>query len=250
MRSSSLFFPWFLALASCAGAPPPRADDPASTGAAVVVPEKAEDSSGGPAKPQDAPLAIPTACAAGGDADTCMLGTAFADRICAAAHPDVALVLFGKGSPWTRIYLRGDVDGWNAEGGGSARARLAFDEEVIVLKRRAPAGGAAIVVGASGGYQVMRWDGNCYSLDEGEVTRRRPPRAKHPGIPWKYLSEKTQGVLLDNAAVKAAFDKRRKECKGVTMGDVSLACEQADTAFSDGIVTAIRAGLAVPVPEL
>jgi hypothetical protein len=179
-----------------------------------------------------------------------MPGTAFADRVCAASRPDVALALFAKGSPWTRLYLRGDVDGWNAEGGGSMRARLEFDEEVVVLKRRAPAGGRAVVVSDSGGYQVMRWDGNCYSLDEGEVTRKRPPRTKHPGIPWRHLSDKIRALLLENASVKAAFDKRGKECKGVTVGDVSMACEQADTAFSDGIVTAIKSGLALPPPEL
>lgn len=192
---------------------------------------------------------MPTACGPG-DADTCMPGTAFADRVCAASRPDVALTLFGNGSPWTRLYLRGDVDGWNAEGGGSMRARLEFDEEVIALKRRAPAGGRGIVVSDSGGYQVMRWDGNCYSLDEGELTRRRPPRAKHPGIPFRHLSEKAKGVLLENASVKAAYDKLGKECHGVTVGAVSMACEQADTAFSDGIVTAIKSGLVLPTPDL
>jgi hypothetical protein len=179
-----------------------------------------------------------------------MPGPAFADRACSAPHPDVALTLFAKASPWTRLYLRGDVDGWNAEGGGSARALLNFDEEVIALKRRAPPSGAAVIVGASGGYQVMRWDGNCYSLDEGEITRRKPPRAKHPGIPWRYLGEKTKGLLLDDPSVKAAQDKRSRECKGVTMGAVSLACEQADTAFSDAIVSAVRSGLTLPTPDL
>jgi hypothetical protein len=236
-------------LAKCGGSPPPRAEEAAPNSAAVVVPEGTEDSAHASPKPVDSPLVMPTACAPG-DADTCMPGTSFADRICAASHPDVSLALFSKGSPWTRIYLRGDVDGWNAEGGGSTRARLAFDEEVIVLKRRAPAGSAAIVVGGSGGYQVMRWDGNCYSLEEGEVTRKKPPRAKHPGIPWKYLNEKTKSALLGDAGVKATYDKRNKECKGVTVGEVSLACVRADTAFSDGIVAAVKAGFALPAPEL
>jgi hypothetical protein len=180
-----------------------------------------------------------------------MPGAGFADRICATSHPEVALVLFAKGSPWTRLYLRGDVDGWNAEGGGSARAKLLFDEEVIALKRRAPPkGAAAMSIGGSDGYEVMRWDGNCYTLDSGEVARRSPPHPKHSGIPWKLLQEKTKTVLLDNASVKAAYDRRRKECKGVTVGDVSLACEQADAALSDGIVAAVKSGVSLPAPEL
>lgn len=177
-----------------------------------------------------------------------MPGAAFTDKLCAASHPDIALILFAKGAPWSRLYLRGDVDAWNAEGGASARAKLAFDEEVIVLKRRTPPAGNAIIVGQGGGYQVLRWDGNCYSLDDGEVTTRRPPRAKHPAIPWRLLTEKTKNALLGDAGVKAAYDKRGKECKGVTMGDVSLACEEFDKAFSDSITVAVKSGLVVPMP--
>jgi hypothetical protein len=105
-------------------------------------------------------------------------------------------------------------------------------------------------IGGSDGYEVMRWDGNCYTLDSGEVAHRSPPRPKHSGIPWKLLQEKTKAVLLDNASVKAAYDRRRRECKGVTVGDVSLACEQADTALSDGIVAAVKSGVSLPAPEL
>jgi hypothetical protein len=234
-------------LAACAGSAPLPAQEAPSTPA----PSTAPDGSASPSAPPTAPpLAIPDSCAPG-ESDACLPGAHFADRTCATSHPEVALALFAKGSPWTRLYLRGDVDGWNAEGGGSARANLLFDEEVIALKRRAPPkGAAAISVGGSDGYEVMRWDGNCYTLDSGEVVRRSPPHPKHSGIPWKLLQEKTKTVLLDNASVKAAYDRRRKECKGVTVGDVSLACEQADTALSDGIVAAVKSGLSLPAPEL
>jgi len=200
------------------------------------------------AEPASAPLAMPEGCAPG-DADMCIPGVRFADHVCAVAQPDVGLALFARGSRWTRLYLKGDVDGWNAEG-GSTRARLAFDEEVVVLKKRAPASGSAISVGTSTSYQVMRWDGNCYSMDDGELTRQRPPRPKHPSIPWKYLSEGTRHALLNDAGVKTAYAKRTKECKGVTMGEVSLACVKADDAFSDSIVSAVRSGFALPAPEL
>jgi hypothetical protein len=237
-------FVWILH--GCAATVPP-ATPPASADALPV--DSASASSAPPAAPPSAPVAVPNACAPG-DTDTCMPGVSFADKVCAASRPDVALVLFAKGSPWARLYLKGDVDGWNAEGGGSSRARLAFDEEVVVLKKRAPGGPGAISVGGSTGYQVMRWDGNCYSLDEGEVTRRRPPKAKHPSIPWRYLDETWRNALLGDAGVKAAYSKRGKECKGVTLGDVSLACEKADTAFSDAIVGAVQSGVALPTPKL
>jgi hypothetical protein len=177
-----------------------------------------------------------------------MPGVRFADRVCASSRPEVGLALFAKDSPWTRMYLKGDLDGWNAEG-GSTRARLSFDEEVIVLKKRAPTSGA-VMVGTATSYQVIRWDGNCYSLDDGEITRRRPPHAKHAPIPWKTLSDGTRNALMNDGGVKSAYAKRGKECKGVTMGDVSMACVQADTAFSDAIVAAVKAGFALPPPEL
>jgi hypothetical protein len=235
-------------LAGCGGSTQVRPQDPPSAPSTPDAPEAAPE----PPAPAETPktpaaVATPTACAAG-DTDTCAPGRAFTDYVCSASHPDIALVLFAKGTPWTRVYLRGDLDGWNAEGGGSARAKLSFDEEVIVLKRRAPPSGGAVVVGAGASYQVMRWDGNCYTLEEGEITRRKPPRPKHSGIPWTYLSDKTRTALLASAEVKAAYDKRRKECKGVTVGEVSLACERADTAFSDGIVSAVRSGSVQP-PE-
>jgi hypothetical protein len=246
MRTPRLAF-LVATIAACGGSTPAPAQE-ATTNPAPVVPPVADAPPSPP--PPEPPLAIPEACAPG-ELDPCVPGARFADRICAMSHPEVALALFAKGSPWTRLYLRGDVDGWNAEGGGSARAKLLFDEEVIALKRRAPAkGAAAISVGGSDGYEVIRWDGNCYTLDSGEVARRSPPRPKHSSIPWKLLNEKTKSALLDNASVKAAYDRRRKECKGVTVGDVSLACEQGDTALSDAIVAAVKSGISLPVPEL
>jgi hypothetical protein len=234
-----------VAVIACGGSAPPPAQE-AALSPTTTAPAVASNLP----TPLEPPLAMPDSCAQE-EPDPCLPGVAFADHVCATPHAEVALALFAKGSPWTRLYLRGDVDGWNAEGGGSARAKLLFDEEVIALKRRAPAkGAAAIRVGGSDGYEVMRWDGNCYTLDSGEVARRSPPRPKHPGIPWKALKEKTQSALLDNTSVKAAYDRRRKECKGVTVGEVSLACEQADTALSDGIVVAVKSGVSLPAPEL
>jgi hypothetical protein len=251
MKHASLF----ALLVACGGAaasPTSPADVAETTSAPTVEaaapgPE-ARSPTPKPVAAPDPPRALPTVCASN-EGDVCSPGTDFSNRVCATAQPDVALILFSKGSPWTRLYLKGDVDAWNAEGGASARAKLAFDEEVIVLKHREAPKGTAIVVGASGGYQVMRIDGNCYSLDEGEVTMHHPPRAKHPPIPWRYLTERTRNALLDNASIKGAYDKRGRECKGASVGEVSLACEQADTALSNGIVDAVKTGFVIPTPD-
>jgi hypothetical protein len=41
----------------------------------------------------------------------CFPDPAFARRLCDASYPDVALVLMAKESPFSRMFLRGDVDG-------------------------------------------------------------------------------------------------------------------------------------------
>lgn len=223
----------------------PDAEAPATT------PESEDGIKPGPSQTVDLapPEAdpIPAACASSADG-ICVPDPGFVKRLCSASYPDVALVLMAKGTPFTRMFMRADVDGWNAEGGASARARLSFDEEVLVLKRRAaPTNG--IVVGAGAGYLVMRWDGNCYTLDEGELTTKKPPAPKHGSIPWRFYSDKTKAALLDNGKIRAAFQRRGKECKGATSGEVTRSCEAADAALSAAVVTEIRGGTSIPTPD-
>jgi hypothetical protein len=172
----------------------------------------------------------------------------FVRRLCNGSFPDVALLLMSKTMPFAHAYLRGDVDGWNAEGGASARAKLKFDEEVLLLKKRSGNTGG-IQVSGTGGYLVMRWDGNCYTLADDEVTSRKPPAAKFAPIQWRYLADATKNGLLDNEQVKSAYDRRGKECKGAVSGDVTLSCQKADEALSASVVSAVRAGASVPTPE-
>ncbi len=175
----------------------------------------------------------------------CVPEPAFVKRLCDGSFPDVALVLFGKNTPFKRLFMRGEVDGWNADGGASPRARLAFDEEVLVLRRRAEGG---IIVGG-GGYLVMRWDGACYTLEDGQVTDRAPPSPKNSPVPWRFYSSGTRDALLKSARVMAAYQRRGKECKGAVSGEVTRACERADDALSTAVVLEIRAGLAIPAPD-
>ncbi len=236
-----------LLLSSCGGKATPK--EPAHTDSAgpdatadAGVPPLAEGATA--QEPRSA--GIPKTCA--GDATPCVPDPAFVRRLCNAPLFDVALTMFAKESPFTRMYLKGDVEAWNADGGASARARLAFDEEVLALHRRAPPAGG-IVVGSGGtGWLVLRWDGNCYSLEDGEVTERRPPQPKGAPLPFRIYEAQTRDALLKNAKILAAYKKRGKECKGAISGDVSRACEQADTALSAQIVTEVRAGLTLPVP--
>ncbi len=189
---------------------------------------------------------LPMSCAS--DGPLCVPEPAFAKRLCDGAYPDVGLVLLAKDAPFTRMYVAGDVEAWNADGGRSARTRLRFDEEVLVLRKRTPPAGG-VVVGTGGGFLVMRWDGTCYTLEEAEVTGRKPPAVKHAPIPWRYLAERTRTALLESPKVMTAYQRRGKECKGAVSGEVTKPCEQADGALSAAIVAEVRGGLRVPTPE-
>lgn len=219
---------------------------------------------GGPSTPSSADLpeprgeaAIPSTCGADGtfkDTKLCMPERAFAKKLCTGVYPEVALGLFTKGSPFTRIYLAGDVEAWNASGGRTHRTKLAFDEEVLVLaKNGAGASGGIVMTGAQASFDVLRWDGSCVSVMEGEVTARKPPAPKPADVAFSRLEESTRHALLATPKVKATHDALSKACASSTSITASAAgkkaCEKADRAFSLAIVDAVRAGAAaLPAP--
>jgi hypothetical protein len=233
----------FTAVGGLAG-PPPGGEASGALSASAAP----SATSPAPAGPAAAASGVPAACAVP-DATTCVPEPAFVKRMCNGSFPDVALVLMGKDTPFVRMYMRGDVDGWNADGGASARARLRFDEEMLVVRRRTAATSGIVVGSGGGGYLVMRWDGNCYTLEDSDLTSKKPPTPKVPPIPWRLLGDRTKNALLKSPKILAAYQKRGKECKGAISGEVTRACEQADSALTNAIVAGIRSGLALPAPE-
>jgi hypothetical protein len=185
----------------------PEADKPAGEGASA-----ASDSAGAATK-------IPTECVKR-DEEVCLPDPKFVKRLCAASYPSIALVLFGNGTPWTRAYLRGKTEAWNASGGASENVQLEFDEEVLVLVRR-KAGANQIQVGSGSGYDIIRWDGTCVSLEGPELTFKRPPTPKTAKVEFKSLDEKTKDALREDQKINEAFLSRRNECQAASMGTVS-----------------------------
>jgi hypothetical protein len=169
----------------------------------------------------------------------CTPPTDYVDRLCARPHQDLALALFAKATPFTRIYLRGKFD------------ELAFDEEVLALRFHAVPKNGIQVGSAAGSYDVFRWDGTCaMAVDADMITRTRPPKPKTARIRWHRIGDKTQDALIvASDSVKRARAKRGKECHGAMSGDVSDACEKADAALVDAVVDFIRAGGNLPTPD-
>jgi hypothetical protein len=214
----------------------------ASAAASSVATAVTEDA------PPPLPAQMPLTCDPPG-AEVCTPPASFVDSLCNGDYLDASLLLFGKDTPWKRGYLTRNVDGWYASGGPSARAKLDFDEEVLVLRYRPPAKSGIVVTSSGGSYDVLRWDGLCYTLDGSELTMRRPPRAKRAAIPFGHLGPRMQSALLADAKVKAAFAKRAKECKGVTRGEVSSECARADLALTAAVIDVVRAGSTLPEPD-
>lgn len=191
---------------------------------------------------------VPTACAGGAAGSTgapsragdlCTPPGGFIERLCAKPHQEVALALFAKTSPYTRLYLKARLD------------ELAFDEEVLALRFHEQPKGGMIVGSGNGTYDVLRWDGNCSMGVEAEVfTRSRPPKPRAAHVQWHRVGERMQSALIASSdAVKRAHARRGKECKGAMSGDVSAACEKADAALVEAIVECVRETRDLPDPQ-
>jgi hypothetical protein len=224
---------------------------PASTTLATAISGAADEREEARA---DDPAPLPSACEVEGtikDAKLCMPDRAYAKKLCSGVYPDVALGLFAKGTPFTRVYLAGDVDAWNASGGRTHRAKLAFDEEVLVLARNgAAAMGGIVMTGAQNSYDVLRWDGTCVSIMDGELTTKRPPAPKPAEVPFTRLEEATRHALLEVPKVKATHAALGKACAisaAATTAD-RKSCEKADKAFTLAIVESVRGGASLPLP--
>jgi hypothetical protein len=234
-----------MALSACGGTPPPAnpdataaKDKPADTSPADKAPEpKAEPK-----------VEFPTACSNEGG-DMCVPPGAFARKVCEVGSPEMALALFAKGSPWVRGYLARTTEAWDASGGPSSSDKLMFDEEVLILVRRAPAAGGMVVSGASGGsYDVLRWNGKCASLSAEEVRTRVPPEPGYADIPWRRLDDDVQAALQGDEKIATRVADQKKECKGVSAGQANAKCEKAQKAVSKAIVGYVRRGGALPPP--
>ena len=192
---------------------------------------------------------IPAKCAKTDADGYCLPPARFVSELCDGVYSSVALWMFGPDTPWTRVYLRGKIRAWNASGGASVEGELAFDEEVLVLRHRKTQEGGFSVSGSDEGFDALRWNGACVSLEGGEVTKTKPPSAKQAPIKWNWLEPGVRDSMREDEGITAAYRARRKECKGVTMGDVSRACVKAHAKLSSLVVTYIKSGGSVALPE-
>jgi hypothetical protein len=245
-------FPLVLSLAACGGgvrepetADSANPDDPQTERGEVPEEETATE--------EDSSLAdgggIPTKCHAG--ADPCTPDPRWVKKLCQDVYPAVALYLNQPSLPFTKAYLSRKTKAVNASGGATSGDEwLKFDEQVVLLYHRKSQTGGMQVSGANGGFDAMRWDGSCVTLDSTEVRMNVPPKPLHADIPWRYIGDDIQDALKSVDTIKQAYIARKQECKGAFSGSVSKKCVDADAALKAEIVRAIESGDAkLPVPE-
>jgi hypothetical protein len=234
----------FLATACGSSATPEPPKEPTQEAAEKKAePEKADPPA--PAE-QGATGKIPAECVT--KDGLCTVGKDFTKRLCESTYPNVALVLFSKNAPFQHAYLTRKTEAWNAEGGASVAGFVEFDEKVLILDSRAQPKGGMVVSGA-GGFQALRWDGSCVTLQSEEVTMSAPPHPKHPRIEWRWFDDAMKDALRKDPSVDSAYLAQRKECKGVTSGDVSKKCVVADGKLVDAIVEHVESGGDLATPE-
>ncbi len=202
------------------------------------------------AKDEPTPQAVgmPDACASK-SGDYCLPSRTLAKALCHRDYPTVALAMFAKGTVWTRAYLRTKTRAWNASGGGSSNEMMAMSEEVLVLRHRKPKRGGMQVSGAGESFDVLRWDGGCVTLSSHELTTRAFSKPKNARIVFKRLERGVRDVLKKVEAIRPSYLKHRKECKGVSMGRVSKACEKVDGVLSRTLAAYVRDHGGVPTPQ-
>ena len=136
---------------------------------------------------------------------------------------------------------------FNASGGSSLLGdKLERGEEVIALKRRSESDGQIQVGDNNAGYDVLRWNGACATIHDGDFAEDRPSHIVQSKVEWRRLGVPQRQHLEHQPAISAAYEARRKSCHGFSMGRVSGDCESNDKLLMQEVVRYIQSGHSLP----
>lgn len=239
-----------LMFAGCGGASPRAASPVTASATATSPPPSAAKLTAAEVAPvaEAAPAAqttqeVPSSCA---NKASCFPPAAFVEAVCKHKFPDLPLFLFAGRMPWQHRYVKAEwVEPVNPHGGDQSEAWMAFGEEVVVLRKRAPAAKGVQVSGPSD-VDVLRWDGTCATIREEMLVSYVPAPMQSPRIIWKYLDGALQEALLKNAVVARSREAEKKSCRDSSVTHPTPACEKAMRQLTDAIVLAVHQNLALP----
>src|SRR5688572_9114407 len=236
------FISSLLILAACGSseAPPPKSAD-----------DIADAAFDGPPEPAPAVASLIPECK--GSEDGCLPPSHWVDKMCSGVHPEVALHMFRGGSPYKRVYSKFRAPAYNGTGGPSVTDdRVEKGEELIALRRNSDGRGSSageMSVGETSGYDLLRWNGSCVTMHDGEYSEKAPRRRVHARGEWRWLGDGIQSALQTDGTVKEAYVARRKECKGASVGRVTKKCVEYENTLVSAIVNYVRNGGELPEPN-
>jgi hypothetical protein len=213
---------------------------------------KARHESREPAKPtkdtEPDPRSLPTQCTYA--RDMCVPPPEFVDRLCRHNSPDVAVYMMGPKQPWTHRYVRvAEAQAVNPISGRVGEVRLTFGEEIIILRYKTGAAEGGIQVSGTARYEVLRWDGTCATLEEGEFVEKMPKhQLRHVASTWQRLGERYRAALMENSAVADAVATKEADCKGAGLGRPPK-CHKAIESLNRVVAETVHDGLELPLPE-
>ena len=174
----------------------------------------------------------------------------FVDRLCRRNFPDVAVYLMGPKQPWTHRYVRAkEAQAINPVSERVGEVPLTFGEEIIILRYKTGGGEGGIQVSGTERYEVLRWDGSCASLQEGEFVETMPKQQLRYVAPtWQRLGDKYRAALMESSAVAEAEGTRKVDCKGLGLGRPPK-CHKAIEELNRVVAEVVHDGFELPLPE-
>ena len=177
----------------------------------------------------------------------CLPPAAWVTRLCDDVYPDVALHMFRPGTPWLRLYMRANAPPVNASGGMSLIGDpMRRGEEVIALRRRNTRRG--MQVSDISGFDVLRWNGACATIHDGDFTRSSPDEVLNARLEYRDLGLPLRQMLEAQPDIIETYKARRKHCRGHNIGQVSAECEEYDQKLVEEVVKYVRSGAKLPKP--
>lgn len=214
----------------------------------VKAPQQEARPASEPAKVEAASASLIPSCSPAGEG--CLPPAPWVDKLCSGVHPEVALHMFRGGSPWKRMYSRHRAPAYNGAGDRSlSDERVEKGEELIALRRNEDTNLGQMSVGETAGYDFLRWNGSCVTLQDGEYSEKPPRRRQHARVEWRWLGDEVRNALTNDGTVKEAYAARRKECKGATLGRVTKKCVEREVSLVSAIVDYVRSGKPLPEPS-
>jgi hypothetical protein len=141
-----------------------------------------------------------------------------------------------------------NAEPFNASGGASLLGeKMRRGEEVIALRRRNARTG--VQVSDIAGWDVLRWNGACASIHDGEFTTEPPRTLGAARIEWRALGLESRLAFEADPTFQELYEARRRSCKGISVGRVSADCEDYDKKLAEEVVRQVRAGAKLPTPK-